>query len=102
MRIRFERTGGFAGIHMVAEIDTESLPPEEARAVQQLVERAGFFELPRIVAAPTRAPDQFRYRLAIEDQGREHTVETCETAAPDTLRPLLRRLTAVARAGRRP
>jgi len=40
MRIEFERAGGFAGIRLKADVDTDALPPEEAKSWQALVEKA--------------------------------------------------------------
>jgi len=97
MRIRFERSGGLIGKRMVATVDTESLSEEEARLLRSLVDAARFFDLPPTISAPVRIPDQFQYRLTVEVEGRRHTVEMSEATAPAELRPLLRRLTEVAR-----
>lgn len=102
MRIRFERSGGFAGMRLAATVDTESLPPGAASDLRQMVQAARVFELPAVIAPPTPSPDQFCYKLTIEAEGRQHTIETCEPAVPEALRPLLRYLTTVARSGARP
>lgn len=97
MRILFERSGGFAGMRLTASMDTGSLPDEEAQELEDLVNAAGFFDLPAQIAGQSSGADQFRYKLTVEDGGRRHTVEVGETAVPDPLRPLLQRLTAAAR-----
>lgn len=101
MRIHFERTGGFAGMRMTATVDTESLSPDEARDWREMVDAAGFFDLPATITTPTPGADRFQYKLTVEAEGRRHTVEMGEAAAPEALQPLLQRLTAVARSTRR-
>jgi hypothetical protein len=100
MRIEFERTGGFAGMRVAATIDTETLPPDEARAVREMVGAARFFDLPAKITSPTPGADQFQYRLTVEAEGRKHTVEVGDASAPEALQPLLRRLTLLARSPR--
>ena len=70
MHIYFERTGDFAGMRMTTTVDTESLPAEEGRDLREMVDAAGFFNLP--AAIPTMAPgvDRFHYKLTVEDEGR--------------------------------
>jgi hypothetical protein len=97
MRIQFERTGGFAGMRTAATIDTNSLSPGDRQELQQLVEAAGFFKLPPEVAGRPQRADQFQYKLTVESEGQQHTVEVGEASAPESLRPLLRKLTALAR-----
>ncbi len=92
MLIYFERTGGFAGMSTAVRLNTDSLPPEEARKLQEMVDAAGFFNLPEKFPAPTRGADYFVYRLTVESEGRKHTVEVSEPAVPAELRPLLQSL----------
>lgn len=100
MRIDFERSGGFAGMRLMLTLDTESLSPDEARELADMVDVASFFDLPTVIAAPTPGADRFHYTLTVVDAGRHHRVEMGETAVPDALWPLLRRLTALARSSR--
>jgi hypothetical protein len=97
MRIQFERTGGFAGMTVKGDIDTASLPPEEAQSLRELVEAADVYNLPAKPSSSTPGADRFQYTLTIEDEGRRHTAELGEGAASDALRALLRRLTVLAR-----
>ncbi len=97
MRIRFERTGGFAGMRLTATIDTEALPLERADELRRLVDAASFFDLPTTIRSSAPGADQFQYQLTIEVEGRRHTVEVSEAAAPEALQPLLRQLTILAR-----
>ncbi|MCX9076200.1 MAG: hypothetical protein OIN88_16385 [Candidatus Methanoperedens sp.] len=77
MRIRLERTGGFAGMRREVALDTETLPSDEARKLQEMVNAAGFFNL----------PEKFP-----EAEGKKHTVEISEPAATPELRSLFQTL----------
>jgi hypothetical protein len=100
MRIYFERTGGFAGMVMTFTVDTASLPLDEAHDLTQMVDTAGFFDLPAEIAKPVPGADRFHYQLTVEAAERQHTVEMGEAAVPETLQPLLRRLMTMARSRR--
>lgn len=89
MLIRFERTGGFAGLRIEASLDTDLLPPEEARKLHELVEAAGFFGLPEKFPLPKKGADYFQYRLSVEKEGKKHAVELSEPSVSAALRPLL-------------
>ena len=97
MHISFERTGGFAGIRLGCEINTETLSPEEADQVAGCVDAANFFDLPEV--PPTGGPDQFQYKISIEKDGRTRTIESGERAMPASLSPMVKWLMAVARRG---
>ena len=101
MLVHFERTGGVAGLRSAAIIDTEKLPPDQAREIQELMEVAEFFDLPEAIGGPAQAADAFQYRLTVEAGNRRHTITVSETAAPSSMRPLLRRLTVLARSSQR-
>ena len=93
MRIHFERTGGLAAPAMKRSctIDTVALPEAEANELANLVAAANFFALapPAPSGPPSQGRDMFRYKLTVEREGRQHTVEATETAVPATLRPLI-------------
>jgi hypothetical protein len=94
MRITYARSGGFAGVRRPpVELDTATLPNDEARAWEKLVAQADFFALPASI--PSRGPqaDRFNYTITVRQEGgAEHTVTVSEEAVPDALRPLLKRL----------
>lgn len=100
MRVRFERTGGFAGVRVDATIDTDGLPPEEARELEEMVSAAGFFDLPAVVVPPAPGADRFQYSLTVRHEGREHTVKLGESAATGAMDILLQRLSTLARSSR--
>ena len=97
MRIYFERSGGMMGKPMTARVDTKTLPSDEATAWREMVLESSFFALPETKVAAPEGQDQFQYKVVVEVEDVSHTVETTDGAAPDSLRPLLRRLTIATR-----
>ena len=97
MRIHLERTGGFAGLTVEVSVDTTSLPDDEARPLCDAIHAARFFDLPANLPPQMAGADRFHYTLTVATAEQRHTVEMGETAVPDELRPLLRRLTVLAR-----
>lgn len=101
MRIYFERSGGFMGTLISRTIDTEALADEDAHNLMELFKGAQLFDLTE--SAPSMpGADQFQYKLVIEDAQRKYTLETSDTAAPEGIKPLLRRLTVLARTAAKP
>jgi hypothetical protein len=90
MRIHFERTGGLAAPAMKRSctIDTVALPEAEAKELAELVAAADFFKLAPPAPAP-KGRDMFHYKLTVDHEGRQHTVEAAETSVPAALRPLI-------------
>ena len=97
MRIFFERSGGFMGLNIHTAVDTQALPDTEAHSLEQMIHETQFFELPENLKDPTKGADQFNYILRVETPEQEHTIHTTDITAPDSLRPLLSRLTYLAR-----
>ncbi len=95
MRIEFTRSGGFAGMRLSRTFDTGQLPEEEARQLDQLVDAANFFSLPETLESG--GADKFQYKISIERDGKAHTVQADERAAPPPLGSLIKKLEASAR-----
>jgi hypothetical protein len=89
-----------AGIPSRLTLDSGDLPPAERAALEALVDRADFFALPPRMTSPV--PDAFQYAVAIEREGRRHVVQADDRNAPEPLRELVRRLSALARGGAPP
>jgi hypothetical protein len=89
MRIKMERTGGFAGIRVERDIDSNKLAPSEAKQLERLVRESHFFQLPAELRSPGPGTDRFHYRLTIESEKGARTVEAPEAAATGSLRELL-------------
>jgi len=90
MKIEFTRSGGFAAPAMKQnlKLDTDDLPDAEANEVLTLVNQA---DLPALSAGPEAAPqpDEFHYRISVEDEGRSDSVRTSDSSMPETLGPLV-------------
>ena len=90
MRIRFERSGGFAAaMRRSGDFDTETLPVAEARELRDLVASSGVLGMGGRRAAKSQARDQRGYTLTIDDGGSTHVVEATDTDMPESLRPLV-------------
>jgi hypothetical protein len=102
MRVHFERSGGFGGMRLTAELDTDQLQatygaahvqrvlsPEEARHLERLVESSDFFTLPARTSSAGRGADRFQYIITVENAGKRHSVHTIDEAAPEALSALL-------------
>lgn len=97
MRVSFERTGGFAGIRMSASIDVDSLDDEQAAELRQMIENADFFQLPTHITGATIRPDMFQYKIRVETDEQQHTVQIENMNPPDAINQLIRHLMVLAR-----
>ena len=90
MRIQLERSGGLAPAAMkrIVAIDSESLPADEAREFNLLVESAGIEEMTPPVPPSTPWPDAFGYTLTIEEGGRIQTIQFSEGNMAEPVRRL--------------
>jgi hypothetical protein len=93
MRVRFERSGGFAGITLGSDFDSASLPAEQVAELTRLVSEARFFELPPIIVSKKSGADLFQYSISVDDGTRKHNVEFAQGSAPDHVQPLVQWLT---------
>ena len=100
MKISFERSGGFAGLHVALNVDLNSLPASDAVALQKLVKDADFFNLPEGASGQTRA-DGFQYMLSVQADGHQRTMHLSDGSIPDKLQPLLNDLGIRARSQQR-
>lgn len=89
MRIEFERSGGFTGIPFRRSVSTEDLPSGEQAKLSELVQSAGFFNLPSVISSPSPGADRFQYKISIESDDRSHTVQLDEASVPAQIRPLI-------------
>ena len=92
IHLAFRRSGGLAGIAMVARVDVRDLPVEQAQLVTELI--GG--DSPAAASAPVGGADRFSYELRLDDGDRTRTFNWDETQVPDRLRPLLASLTGQA------
>ena len=96
-RIKFERTGGFAGIRFAADFELDDLPKDQANQILELLDEMDFDELPEHIQGNQQVADGFNYSITVVTEKREHTVITSETAAPKKMEPLLEILTKIAK-----
>ncbi len=97
MRVEYERTGGFAGMRIAASFDLAELQPAEAAETRQLIESAGFRDLPEDISDGAAIPDQFTHKITITGDTWKHTVVTTDNSMPDSLQPLVEKLNLLAR-----
>jgi hypothetical protein len=95
-RIKFERTGGFAGMRIAADFEPDDLPEEQASTLLELLDDMDFNELPKQIMNQSGA-DQFTYSITVETSKWEHTVVTGDASAPEKLQELLELLNKLAR-----
>ena len=88
-RIKYERTGGFAGIRLAADIDVNELPEDQKKEILDLLDDMDFEELPEKLAGKMPVPDEFVYSIVIESKEREYKVLAGESVLPNDMQPLL-------------
>jgi hypothetical protein len=94
-RIKFERTGGFAGTRIAADLELDDLPDEQNRS--ELLDDLDFEELPEQMLNKNAMPDQFTYTITVKTKKGEHTVVTGDSSAPEKMQELLQLLNRLAR-----
>ena len=97
MNIQFVRSGGFAGIRQSFGASSESFPAEEQKRLSELVQTARFFDQPAVIASPNSGADRFRYKISIEGDQGNHTVDVDEAAIPQEMKPLIAWLTTASK-----
>ena len=100
-QIKYERTGGFAGIRLSADFDPNDLPTEQVRPLLDLLDEMDFDELPEQLTGEPSMSDQFTYQITVKTNKWEHTVIAGDASAPDKVQELARMLDQIARTRRR-
>ncbi len=90
------------GRPITCTVNTESLPSNEALTWQEMINEASFFDLPESIEPSAKGYDQYVYKLIVEDKDSKHAVELTDATAPDSIRPLLRKLTIATRSQHNP
>lgn len=96
-RIKFERTGGFAGLRIHADIDLNDLPEELLQKVTDLLDELDFSELPEQLSSNSETSDEFTYTITVESEKWSHTVVTGDASADEKMQELLEILNRLAR-----
>jgi hypothetical protein len=100
-RIKFERTGGFAGMRIATDLKLDDLPDEQARTLSELLDDLDFEELPEQMINRDPMTDQFTYKITVQTKEGEHTVVTGDSSAPEKMQELLQLLNRLARKQKR-
>lgn len=96
-KIKFERTGGFAGIRLTAEIEVNDLPEDQKNEILELLDETEFEELPAKLAGRMPVPDEFVYSISVESEKRKYSIVSGESALPDDMQPLIQILESIAK-----
>jgi hypothetical protein len=96
VQVKLVRSGGIAGLRMVAQVDTADLPADQQEVVSRLLTE----DLKGPGVSRPGSADQFSYQLEIRHGDRTVRREWQEPEVHETVRPLLASLTSQARPGR--
>ncbi len=87
------------GREVETDIDLNELPVEESQELQRLILETNFFNIPQNLIEPSRH-DEYEYTITVDAGNSHHTVQTSDSTAPESLRPLLEKLSALAKEGK--
>ena len=96
-QIKFERSGGFAGIRFAADFELDDLPKDQAQQILEFLDEMDFDDLPEKIVGGQQVADGFYYSITVISEERQQTVTTSDTSAPKKMEPLLELLTQIAR-----
>jgi len=96
MQVRLVRSGGLAGLRMVATADSEDLPADQQAVVSRLLTE----DLRGSGVSPPGGADQFSYQLEIQHGDRTVRRHWQEPEVNEIVRPLLDSLTRQAKPAR--
>jgi hypothetical protein len=100
MKIYFERSGGFAGMKLMLNLDLDELPADDATTLENLVDEADIFNRSEPDAS-LGYPDGFQYTITVELESQQRTLQFSDETLPEELQPLVSELSARARSQRR-
>jgi hypothetical protein len=87
MKIKFRQSGGYAGLRMGCELDTNLLSPEEATKLRSLVEQSHILQTKS--ARSENTADLINYEITIETKEAKHQVTFDDLTLPENVLPLL-------------
>ena len=102
MILTFERTGGFTAIPLRLMVDTDELDIQERTLLHSQVAEADFFNLPGREPTSASGYDRFTFKLTVQTEQQNHTIEYGDASIPEPLQPLIDQLSLMARTRRRP
>jgi hypothetical protein len=87
MKIKFRQSGGYAGLRMGCDLDTNSLSSDEATQLESLVNTSGILQANS--GRSENAADLISYEMTIETQSGTHQVKFDDLTLPESVLPLL-------------
>jgi hypothetical protein len=110
MKIVFTRTGGVGGFRLSAQVDTvakrvaygasrsvKQLDDQQVKQLEDLVNRADFFNNSSSMPRGRQVYDAFEYSIEVESERKRHQVRWVGEDAPEKLRPLVEMLERLAK-----
>ena len=91
MELRYVQTGGLAGLRMTADLDTMSLPSDEAARLEQLAAAAAAEPAPA-ASGDGGMRDHQHYEVAVTQQGETTVLRGTDFDAGPALRALIEQL----------
>jgi len=86
MKVRFRQSGGFAGLILGCELDTEKLPPAEADELVRLIGNAALDKLGRKTSG--RGADLATYEITVVEGERKMAASFDDMTMPANVRAL--------------
>ena len=96
-QINFERTGGFAGIRLAADIELNDLPEDQKHEILELLDDIDFDELSEKTSGTTPIPDGFVYSVSVISKEHEYQVTVGESAVSIEMLKLIEILEGIAK-----
>ena len=87
MKVRFQQSGGFAGLLRTCEIDTKDLHPEKAQELHELVKSSAIPEAGQFLSDSSR--DLREYEISIDDGDSKSSVVFDDESLPQSAKPLI-------------
>jgi Emfourin len=89
VRIRVERSGGFAGLPMIKEVDGKDIPQNLVSAVRKIMKNKNS-SLISSKPIPRGAADHYSYKISIQDGANQDVIECNQYDVQDELKPLIK------------
>lgn len=89
MIIRVERSGGFAGLPILNEIETKDMPSKLVNVAKEIMLAKKSSTLP-ITKTPKGAGDYYSYKISIQDARNRRIIECNEFNIQDDLKLLIK------------
>jgi len=87
MKLSFRQSGGFGGLILSCELDTEKLPPADAEELVRLVRQAALDAVG--VRANPHGRDLVNYEIVVEDDDRSTRASFDDMTMPVSVRSLI-------------